>query len=163
MSETEKPAIPALLRGKKAVKAAWKPIILQLLVPGWGYWSIGQKGRAKAFFGVWVVFLLLGALQLQYGAVDGIKGGIYVPTAGSWLQTLSALGTAGIGPAYGAFAWAFGGAGTEPIRNLTQEYGASYVMVAGLLNWLCCFDLFDRESKRKAAAGIKDRAPEEVL
>ncbi|HTL98155.1 MAG TPA: DUF6677 family protein [Holophagaceae bacterium] len=148
MSETEKPAIPALLRGKKALKAAWKPILLQLLVPGWGYWSIGQKGRAKAFFAVWAVFLLLGALQLQYGAVDGVKGGIYVFTPGSWLQSLSALGTAGIGPAYGAFAWAFGGAGTEPVRNLTQEYGASYIMVAGLLNWLCCFDLFDRATGR---------------
>ena len=148
MSDTEKPEIPALLRGKKAVKAAWKPILLQLLVPGWGYWSIGQKGRAKVFFAVWAVFLLFGALQLHYGAVDGVKGGIYVFTPGSWLQSLSAVGTAGIGPAYGVFAWAFGGAGTEPVRNLTQEYGASYIMVAGLLNWLCCFDLFDRATGR---------------
>ena len=148
MSEPEKPPIPALLRGKKALLAAWKPILLQWLVPGWGYWAIGQKGRAKAFFAVWALFLLIGALQLQFGAVDGIKGGIYVVTPGSWLQTLSAAGTAGIGPAYAAFAWAFGGAGTEPVRNLTQEYGASYIMVAGLLNWLCCFDLFDRVTGR---------------
>lgn len=148
MDETTKPAAPTLLRGKKAVQAAWKPILLQWLVPGWGYWSLGQKGRAKAIFAVWAVFLLFGALQLQHGAVDGVKGGVYVPTPGSWLQSLSALGTAGIGPLYGAFAYAFGGAGTEPIRNLTQEYGASYVMVAGLLNWLCCFDLFDRATGR---------------
>ena len=148
MTETEKPAIPALLRGKKALKAAWKPLLLQWLLPGWGYWSIGQKGRAKAFFAVWIVFLALGALQLQFGAVDGIHGGVYVLTPGSWLQSLSALGTAGMGPAYGLFAWAFGGTGTEPIRNLTQEYGATYVMIAGLLNWLCCFDLFDRVTGR---------------
>ena len=148
MPETEKPAIPALLRGEKAFQAAWKPILLQWIVPGWGYWALGLKGRAKAIFVVWAVFLLCGALQLQFGAVDGIKGGIYVPTPGSWLQSLSALATAGIGPLYGAFAWAFGGAGTEPVRNLTQEYGASYVMVAGLLNWLCCFDLFDRATGR---------------
>lgn len=148
MTETVKPAIPALLRGKKALMAAWKPLLLQWLVPGWGYWSIGRKGRAKAFFSVWVVFLILGALQLQFGAVDGIKGGVYVLAPGSWLQNLSALATAGMGPAYGAFAWFFGGTGTEPIRNLTQEYGATYVMVAGLLNWLCCFDLFDRVTGR---------------
>ena len=142
------PKLPMPLRKQKAVKAAWKPLLLQWLVPGAGYWVIGQKVRAKAFFGVWVVFCLLGALQMQYGAVDGVKGGIFVPVQGSWLPTLGALGTLGIGPLYGAFAWAFGGAGTEPVRTLTQEYGATYVMVAGLLNWLCCFDLWDRITGR---------------
>ena len=34
------------------------------------------------------------------------------------------------------------------MRTLTQEYGATYVMVAGLLNWLCCFDLWDRITGR---------------
>jgi hypothetical protein len=80
--------------------------------------------------------------------VNGIKGGIYVLTPGAWLPSLGALATAGIGPVYGAFAWVFGGTGTEPVRTLTQEYGASYVMVAGLLNWLCCFDLWDRATGR---------------
>jgi hypothetical protein len=148
MDQTVKPAVPTLLRGKKAAQVVWKPILLQWLLPGLGYWILGERGRAKAFFAVWAVFLALGALQLQFGAVDGIRGGIYVLTPGSWLQSLSALGTAGIGPLYGAFAWAFGGTGAEPVRNLTQEYGATYVMVAGLLNWLCCFDLFDRATGR---------------
>ena len=142
------PKLPAPLRKQKALKAAWKPLLLQWLVPGAGYWVIGQKGRAKAFFGVWLVFCVLGALQLQFGAVNGIKGGIYVLTPGAWLPSLGALATLGVGPVYGVFAWAFGGAGTEPVRTLTQEYGASYVMVAGLLNWLCCFDLWDRATGR---------------
>jgi hypothetical protein len=146
----EKPLLrhPLPLRRQKAFKAAWKPLLLQWLVPGAGYWVIGEKGRAKAFFGVWALFCVLGALQMQFGAVDGVKGGIFVPVQGSWLATLGALGTVGIGPLYGAFAWAFGGAGTEPVRTLTQEYGATYVMVAGLLNWLCCFDLWDRVTGR---------------
>src|SRR5664279_1572989 len=146
----EKPLLrlPMPLRKQKALKAAWKPLLLQLLVPGAGYWVIGEKGRAKVFFGVWVLFCVLGAFQMQFGAVDGIRGGIFVPVQGSWLPILGALGTAGIGPVYGAFAWAFGGAGTEPVRTLTQEYGATYVMVAGLLNWLCCFDLWDRVTGR---------------
>lgn len=140
--------LPMPLRKQKALKAAWKPLLLQWLVPGAGYWVIGEKTRAKVFFAVWVVFCVLGALQMQLGAVDGVKGGIFVPVAGSWLPTLGAFGTAGIGPLYGAFAWVFGGAGTEPVRTLTQEYGATYVMVAGLLNWLCCFDLWDRITGR---------------
>jgi hypothetical protein len=140
--------LPMPLRKQKAIKAAWKPLLLQWLVPGAGYWAIGEKTRAKVFFGVWVVFCVLGALQMQLGPVDGVKGGIFVPVTGSWLPTLGAFGTAGIGPVYGAFAWVFGGAGTEPVRTLTQEYGATYVMVAGLLNWLCCFDLWDRITGR---------------
>lgn len=140
--------LPMPLRRQKAVKAAWKPLLLQWLVPGAGYWMIGKKGRAQVFFGVWAVFCLLGALQMQFGAVDGVKGGVFVPVQGAWLPTLGALATLGVGPVYGAFAWAFGGAGTEPVRTLTQEYGATYVMVAGLLNWLCCFDLWDRITGR---------------
>src|SRR5512133_194887 len=142
------PKLPMPLRRKKAIKAAWKPLLLQWVVPGAGYWMIGEKGRAKVFFGIWAIFCLVAAFQLQYGAVAGVKGGIFVPVSGAWLPTLGAFGTLGIGPLYGVFAWAFGGAGTEPVRTLTQEYGATYVMVAGLLNWLCCFDLWDRITGR---------------
>ena len=149
MSDSTPPLrLPMPLRKQKALKAAWKPLLLQWLVPGSGYWVIGEKGRAKAFFGVWALFCLLGALQMQLGTVDGVKGGVFVPVQGSWLSTLGALGTLGIGPLYGALAWSFGGAGTEPVRTLTQEYGSTYVMVAGLLNWLCCFDLWDRITGR---------------
>jgi hypothetical protein len=140
--------LPMPLRKQKAIKAAWKPLLLQWLVPGAGYWVAGEKTRAKVFFGVWVLFCALGAFQMQFGAVDGVRGGVFIPVQGSWLSTLGALGTGGIGPVYGAFAWAFAGAGTEPVRTLTQEYGATYVMGPGLLNWLCCVDLWDRVTGR---------------
>ena len=145
--ETSELRLPMPLRRQKAVQAAWRPILAQLLLPGAGYWLIGEKTRAKVFAGVWASFCLLGALQMQLGPVDGVRGGVFVP-ASAWMPTLGALATAGVGPVYGLFAWAFGGAGTEPVRTLTQEYGATYVMVAGLLNWLCCFDLWDRVTGR---------------
>ena len=151
MSEAKTmPKLPAPLRGGKAFLASWKPVLCNWLVPGLGYWMIGQKGRAKALFGVSVVFLALGFLQLQYGAVDGIKGGVYVPQLEplQWMPTLGAAATAGSGPIYALFGWMFGGVGTEPVRNLVQEYGATYVMVTGLLNWFACFDIFDRTSGR---------------
>jgi hypothetical protein len=156
MDETPKPALPPLLIRQRALKAAWKPLLQNWLVPGWGFWTLGEKRRAKAFFTVWLVFGLLAWLQMTFGAGDGSKGGVFVPTRDSWLQTLGALGTLGVGPIYGLFAWAFGGASTEPVRNLTQEYGATYIMVAGLLNWLCCFDLFDRITGRWAWRLPKD-------
>ena len=143
-----KPIVP--LRRMAAVKAAWKPLLLNLLLPGAGYWVVGQKTRARILFCVWYLFLFLGFLQMKSGMINGIHGGVYTPKLDpfEWLPTLGAIATAGIGPVYALFAAFFGGAGSEPIRNLTQEYGASYVMIAGLLNWLCCFDIFDRATGR---------------
>ena len=154
MSETTSPALTPPLRRMKALQASWKPLLLNWLVPGLGYWRIGEKTRAKALFGVWAVFLLLAWLQLSCGAVDGVRGGVYVPTVSpfEWMPNLASMATAGAGPLYALYAWAFGVShGTviiEPVRNLTQEYGATYVMVAGLLNWLACFDIFDRVTGR---------------
>jgi hypothetical protein len=137
------------LRRMAALEASWRPLLFNFLLPGAGYWMIGQKGRARVLLGVTLVFLLLGFLQMQL-ASDGVLGGVYAPRLDpfEWLPTLGALATAGIGPIYVLFAVFFGGAGTEPIRNLTQEYGATYVMIAGLLNWLCCFDICDRVTGR---------------
>jgi hypothetical protein len=146
--EITKPTLP--LRRMAALKACWKPLLLNLLMPGAGYWVLGQKTRAKILFCVWCIFLAMGFLQMQFGAVDGIVGGIYTPKLSpfEWLPTFGALATAGTGPIYALFAFLFGGVGSEPVRNLTQEYGATYVMAAGLLNWLCCFDIFDRATGR---------------
>ena len=147
---TPLPQLPPPLRRQRALAACWKPILLNWLVPGAGYWMIGEKRRAKALFAVTVVFSLMAFLQLNYGAVDGIKGGVFVPQLSplQWMPTLGAAATAGVGPIYSVFAWCFGGQGTEPVRNLTQEYGATYIMVAGLLNWLCLIDIFDRSTGR---------------
>lgn len=92
----------------------------------------------------------MGFLQLKFGMHEGVPGGVYSPKLDpfEWLPTLGAAATAGIGPIYALFAALFGGSGSEPVRNLTQEYGSSYVMIAGLLNWLCCFDIFDRTTGR---------------
>jgi hypothetical protein len=167
MSERTEPLkLGQPLRRQKALEASWKPILLNWLVPGAGYWVIGEKARAKVLFGVSVVFAFMAWLQLSTGAGEGIRGGVYVPVLGpiEWLPTLGALATAGVGPVYGVFAWAFGvshgSVVVEPVRTLTQEYGATYIMVAGLLNWLACFDLFDRLTGRWVYRLPKDEQEE---
>lgn len=149
-SAPELPKLPLPLRKQAAFKASWKPVLLNWLVPGLGYWMISEKTRAKALAGVWALFCVLAALQLHFGTVNGIPGGVFTPQFGpfEWMPNLGAAGTLGVGPVYAVFASLFGGPGSEPVRNLTQEYGASYLMVAGLLNWLACFDLFDRTTNR---------------
>jgi hypothetical protein len=151
MSEaTPTPRLPHPLRQQKALLACWKPVLANWLVPGAGYWLIKERTRAKALFGVTVVFSLLAFLELAYGAPDGIRGGVFTPQLAplQWMPTLGAGATAGVGPLYAIFAWCFGGSSSEPVRNLTQEYGATYIMVAGLLNWLCMIDIFDRTTGR---------------
>ena len=83
----EAPKLAPPLRRQKALLACWKPILLNWLVPGWGYWLIGEKTRAKVLFGVSAVFCLLAWMQLSWGAPDGIRGGVYVPVLGpiQWL------------------------------------------------------------------------------
>ena len=148
--ETPLPKLPLPLRKQAALKASFKPLLANWAIPGLGYWLIGEKGRAKALFGVSAVFCLLAWLQLTHGAVNGVVGGVFTPQLQplEWMPTLGALGTAGVGPLYALFANAYGGVSAEPVRNLTQEYGATYLMVAGLLNWLCAFDIFDRVTGR---------------
>jgi hypothetical protein len=144
------PQLPPPLRYKKALYACWRPLLLNWLVPGAGYWFIDEKKRSIALFLVISIFVILAFLELVYGAGTGAKGGIFVPQLSpiQWLPTLGSIATAGIGPVYSLFAWCFAGVDSEPIRNLTQEYGATYVMVAGLLNWLCSMDIFDRTTGR---------------
>ena len=150
MSEINIPQLPPPLRHGKAFCACWRPLLLNWLVPGAGYWLINEKKRSIALFAVTVVFGLLAFLELMYGAGTGARGGIFVPQLSpmQWMPTLGSLATAGVGPVYSLFVWCFAGSDSEPIRNLTQEYGATYIMVAGLLNWLCLIDIFDRTTGR---------------
>ena len=111
--------------------------------------------------------MVLAWLQLAGGAPDGIRGGVYVPVLSplEWLpHPRGPWRLPGSGPSTGFFAWAFGvshgSVFVEPVRNLTQEYGATYIMVAGLLNWLACFDLFDRITGRWVYRLPKDEQEE---
>lgn len=151
MSDTKyAPRLSPPLRHKKAFDACWRPLLINWLVPGAGYWLINEKKRAVALFGVTVLFSILAFLELMYGAGIGTKGGVFIPVVSpiQWLPTMASLATAGVGPVYSLFVWCFAGNDSEPIRNLTQEYGATYIMVAGLLNWLCTIDIFDRTTGR---------------
>ena len=90
------PRLPLPLRKQKALKAAWKPLLANWVLPGAGYWMIGQKGRAKAIFGIFVGFTVIGFLQMKLGAGDGPVGGVFTPALDpfQWMPTLGAAATA---------------------------------------------------------------------
>ncbi len=146
---TSESKVPLPLRGQKAFQASWQTILKQWVLPGWGYWVLGDRKRAKIFFLVWIFFSTVGVIQLWIGAsAADASGGIFIFELSSWLKSLGALGTLGLGPIYFPLAYVFGGSASEPIRNLIQEYGSSYLFIMGLLNWLAFFDLFDRTTQR---------------
>lgn len=149
-NKSNKYRFPEPLRYKQAIIYSWKPILINLLLPGAGYLLLKEKKRAVLIFIVIFSFCFLSYLELYYGAGNGPRGGVFVLqlTPFSWIHNLGAIATMGIGPIYALFVNSFSGAEAEPIRNLTQEYGSTYLIISGLLNWLCIFDIFDRATGR---------------
>jgi len=108
-----------------------------------GYW-----GRALLLGGaVWAAFL--GGLGM---------GGYFFKFSGgeqgfsSWLQILPVIGNLGTGLLY-IVCWLLGiGFSYEPqhAARATFEYGWTFLLVAGLLNYLAMLDAFDIAAGRKA-------------
>jgi hypothetical protein len=121
--------------------AAW-------LVPGLGHLLLGR----------WVRALLLGA-TVWLCFLTGIWMGGHLFTVGGNEQGLSALlqlppmiANLGSGVLYIA-SWLFGvGFTDDPAHaaRATYEYGNTFLLVAGLLNYLAMLDAFDIAAGRKA-------------
>jgi hypothetical protein len=121
--------------------AAW-------LVPGLGHLLLGR----------WVRALLLGA-TVWLCFLAGIWMGGHLFTVGGNEQGLSALlqlppmiANLGSGVLYIA-SWLFGvGFADDPAHaaRATYEYGNTFLLVAGLLNYLAMLDAFDIAAGRKA-------------
>jgi hypothetical protein len=111
--------------------AAW-------LVPGAGHLRLGRTQKG-------VVFLV--ALPLMFALGLAFEGRIFPFHLSEPLVALAAFADLGIGALY-FLAWAMGwGAGTSVA--LTYEYGNTFLIVAGLLNFLVMLDAYDIAVGRK--------------
>lgn len=111
--------------------AAW-------MVPGAGHFWLGrlQKGT---------VFLL--ALTAMFVAGLLLRGRLFPFDFGEPLVALAALADAGLG-----LPWLLGrtlGLGGGVVTAVTYEYGNTFLIVAGLLNFLVVLDAFDIAAGRK--------------
>ena len=110
--------------------AAW-------LIPGFGHFILGRRGRALILFAAIMTMFLLGL---------AMKGEFFATNAGSLLATLGHYGELSVGLAMpiGQF---FGYTG-QPLF-VSTDYGTAYLVTAGMLNILCILDAYDIAMGRK--------------
>jgi hypothetical protein len=116
--------------------------------PGAGHLLQGYWGRALLLGGtIWICFvsgLMMGGHLFKYsGAEQGFSALLQVP------PMIANLGT---GLLY-LFCWLLGfGFTDDPLQaaRATYEYGNTFLLIAGLLNYLAMLDAFDISAGRKS-------------
>ena len=125
-------------------RAAAEPGSLVLLclaawvVPGAGHLWMGRRQKG-------LVFLL--ALPIMFAIGLLLKGRIFPFAMAEPLVALAAIADMGLG-----LPWMlarFAGLGVGTVTAVTYEYGNSFLIVAGLLNFLVMLDAFDIGMGRK--------------
>src|SRR6476661_1805414 len=112
--------------------------VLSWLVPGAGHLLQGRRDKG-------LVFLVI--LPLMFGIGLWLDGRLFPLEWSDPLVFLGAIANRGIGAPY-IVAWLMeAGAGT--VTAVSYEYGNTFLMTAGLLNFLVILDAFDIARRRK--------------
>lgn len=123
---------------------AWLIGVLAWAVPGAGHFFLKRWRRGALIGGaVWAMFLsglwLGGHLFSMTGADQGFS---------AFLQLLPMIANFGSGLPY-IVCWLMNIGFAENAQRLTYEYGNTFLLVAGLLNYLAMLDAFDIAAGRK--------------
>jgi hypothetical protein len=118
----------------------WLVCVLAWLVPGGGH--LLQKRRDKG-----LVFLV--AIPLMFGIGLWLSGRLFPLEWNDPLVFLGAIADRGVGLPYVIARMMDAGAGT--VTDQSYEYGNTFLMTAGLLNFLVILDAFDIAMGRKPA------------
>ncbi|MCB1052491.1 MAG: hypothetical protein H6510_11055 [Acidobacteria bacterium] len=123
----------ALFTSPETIKAC----LAAFLLPGMGHFLLGRKKKGLILGAVLLLTLILGMLQ----------GGDFFPRTGE--GTLRSIGwflQTGMGlPGLVAHSLIERGSPLNP----TYDFGTAYLLIAGMLNWLCVVDTFDIAVGRK--------------
>jgi uncharacterized protein DUF6677 len=127
--------------------SAWLMGVAAWFVPGLSHALLGKWQRALLMGGtVWLCFII--GL-----AIGGHLFDLNVPENSSLpLQALPMVADIGSGALY-IIAWVFGyGFADDPHKAAlpTYEYGTTFLLIAGLLNYLTTLDAFDIAAGRKS-------------
>lgn len=134
-------------QGASAHTDAWLMGLAAWILPGAGHLLQGRWGRGLLLGGaVWITFvfglLVGGHLFGLYGREEGISALLQVPPA---------IANLGSGLLY-LVCWATDTGfmdSAEQAKRATFEYGNTFLLVAGLLNYLSMLDAFDIRAGRK--------------
>jgi len=125
-------------------RAAAEPGTLVLLclaawaLPGAGHFWLGRRQKALVFFL---------ALSMMFGIGLALQGRIFPFDFSEPLVALAAIANLGLGIPWAVARMAGQGAGT--VTAVTYEYGNTFLIVSGLLNFLVILDAFDVAMGRK--------------
>ena len=123
---------------------AWLMGLAGWAIPGLGHFLQKKWGRGLLLGGaVYVMFftgLALGGHLFKYGPNDQGLSGL--------LQLLPMAANFGSGLLY-IFCWLTNTGFAEQAQRVTYEYGNTFLLVAGLLNYLAMLDAFDVAAGRK--------------
>jgi len=133
---------------ESAPAKAWLMGIAGWLVPGLGHLLQGKWVRALLLGGaVWICFLSGLRMGGHLFRFDGSEQGL-----ASLLQIPPMIGDLGAGLLY-IVCWLMGYGFSYPPQQAalpTFEYGWTFLLVAGLLNYLAMLDAFDIAARRKS-------------
>lgn len=123
---------------------AWLIGLAAWAVPGLGHLMQGKWRRAVLLGGaVWGMFLIGLALGGHLFRVSGNDQGFSI-----LLQLLPMVANVGTGLLY-TVCWLTNSGFAEQAQRVTYEYGNTFLLVAGLLNYLAMLDAFDIAAGRK--------------
>lgn len=130
----------------RAPLSAWAVGAIAWLVPGGGHMLLGRWGRGLLLGCVVALMFLigmwLGGHLFGFTAQEGTNALLQIPPA---------IANLGSGILY-LICWLLNrgfGEGAELARSATFEYGNTFLLVAGLLNYLVMLDAFDLAAGRK--------------
>jgi hypothetical protein len=107
-------------------------------IPGAGHFRLGRRQKGLVFFVALTTMFVVGLL---------LKGRLFPFEFSEPLVALAALANAGLG-----LPWILGrsfGLGSGVVTATTYEYGNTFLIVAGLLNFLVILDAYDVAAGRK--------------
>jgi hypothetical protein len=123
---------------------AWLVGLMAWAIPGAGHFMQGRWLRgALAGGAVWVMFFVGLWLGGHMYAVSGGQQGF-----GTLLQLLPMIANVGVGLPY-FVCWLANAGFAEHAQIVTYESGNTFLLVAGLLNYLVMLDAFDIAAGRK--------------
>jgi hypothetical protein len=134
-AEPNKPVYPIL---PVAVRIA--AALLTLIIPGAGHLLLKRFTRG-------IIYFICVAAMFSFGII--LQGHLFTFTnSGDWLSRFFAIFDAGLGLPY--LLCYLTGAFTQAVSIAPSfEYGNTFLMVAGLLNYLIMLDAFDIAAGRK--------------
>jgi hypothetical protein len=132
MAETtvRKEAVAASSAAQSSNMAIVAPAIAWL-IPGAGHLIQKRWGRGFLLMGSVVIMFVLGLLM---------QGRIYQPNGGDILDILGFVGDVGAGGLY--IISRVLDLGHTIVAHATADYGTKYIIVAGLLNFICVADAY---------------------